>query len=168
MSPNIATNAIGTKSNQVIASAPRDGVMSISLFLYAAVRIELRNIGPKVIHLLFVLNAGKDHFGAWNYPLGVLDVFFESSLIPNNSRILVRVRILEVWSTPGMTAIQSIQFRTDLVLRAWADGVTRQAHVEHHLTLLGVLGPRSPSRNGDGCSRNNYGPWIHRSSQLGW
>src|SRR5262249_25282729 len=69
----------------------REMVMSMSLFLRAAVRSKLRKIGPKVIHLLLVLNAGEDHFCAWNHPLWVLDVFFESSLIPNNSRILICV-----------------------------------------------------------------------------
>ena len=85
MSPNIATNAIGTNSNQVIAGAhaaaqsycrfsardkpyreirSREMAMSMSLFLHAAVRTKLRKIGPKVIHLLFVLNAGEDHFCA--------------------------------------------------------------------------------------------------------
>src|SRR5262249_42249613 len=54
-----------------------------------------------------------------------------------------------------MTAVQAIQFRTDLGLCARADRVTRQAHVEHRLALLGILGKRSPSRNGDSCSRHN-------------
>jgi hypothetical protein len=83
MSPNIATNAIGINSNQVIAgahaaaqsysrlSAPdkpyrkirsREMAMSISLFLHAAVRRKLRKIGSKVIHLLLVRNAREDHF----------------------------------------------------------------------------------------------------------
>src|SRR5215813_10882022 len=51
----------------------RDGAMSMSLFSYAAVRSKLRKIGPKVIHLLLVFNAGEDHFGTWNHPLWVLD-----------------------------------------------------------------------------------------------
>src|SRR5262249_60955608 len=61
------------------------------LFFNAAIRIELREIGPKVIHLLFVLDPGKDHLGARNHALRVLNVSFESSLVPNNSRILVRL-----------------------------------------------------------------------------
>jgi hypothetical protein len=110
MSPNIATNAIGTNSNQVIAGAhvaaqshsfcsgqayrkirSCEMAMSISLFLHATVRRKLRKIGPKVIHLLLVLNAREDHFCAWNHPLWVLDVFSESRLIPNNSRIVICV-----------------------------------------------------------------------------
>jgi hypothetical protein len=43
--------------------------MSIGLFFYAAVRSKLRKIGPKVIYLLLVLNAGENHFGTWNHPL---------------------------------------------------------------------------------------------------
>jgi hypothetical protein len=113
MSPNIATNAMGRNSNQVIADAhaaahsysrfsasgkqcrndplTRDGLMSMSLFLRAAVRSKLRKIGPKVVHLLLVLNAREDHFCAWNLALWVLDVFLERGLIPNNSRILICV-----------------------------------------------------------------------------
>ena len=72
-------------------SITRDGVMSIGLFFYAAVRSKLRKIGPKVIYLLLVLNAGENHFGTWNHPLWVLDIFLESSLIPNNPRILICV-----------------------------------------------------------------------------
>jgi hypothetical protein len=108
MSPNIATNAIGINSNQVIAgahaaaqsysrlSAPdkpyrkirsREMAMSISLFLHAAVRRKLRKIGSKIIHLLLVLNAREDHFCAWNQPLVGSGCIF----IPNNSRILICV-----------------------------------------------------------------------------
>src|SRR5262249_52445051 len=56
---------------------------------------------------------------------------------------------------PRMPAVQAIQFRTDFGLRARADRVTRQAHVEHRLALLSILGKRGPSQNGDSCSRDN-------------
>jgi len=65
--------------------------MSIGLFFYAAVRSKLRKIGPKVIYLLLVLDAGENHFGTWNHPLWVLDVFLEIGLVPNNSRVLICV-----------------------------------------------------------------------------
>src|SRR6266576_3478928 len=60
-------------------------------FFNAAIHIELRDIGPKVFYLLFILDAWEDHFSARYYSLRVRDVFFECGLIPNHPRILVRV-----------------------------------------------------------------------------
>ena len=82
--------------------------MSMVLFFYAAVRSKLRKIDPKVIHLLLILDAGENHFGTWNHPLWVLDIVLESSLIPNNPRILICVLIVEAGSAPRVATIQSV------------------------------------------------------------
>ena len=54
-----------------------------------AVGIELLKVGPKVVDLLIILDAGESHFRARDFSLGILDVFLEGRLIPDDARILL-------------------------------------------------------------------------------
>ena len=123
------------------------------LCLSGPVRVELRDVGPQVVDLLFVLDAGEDHFGARNHALRILDVFLEYFSAPDNSRLLIRVRIVEIRRAAGMPAVQTIEFRTDLVLSAGPDRMTGLANGEDGLALLRVLRQRNLGRCGDNCGR---------------
>ena len=102
----------------------------IGLLFDIAVGIELFEVGPQVADLLFVLDAGEDHFGARDFGLGILDVFFEGRLIPDDARILVGIGILVTRDATGLAAVQAILFGTDLVLCARADAVADQTLLE--------------------------------------
>jgi hypothetical protein len=81
----------------------------------------LFEVGPKVVDLLIVLDAGESHFRARDFSLGILDVFLEGRLIPDDARILVGIGILVIRDATGFAAVQAILCRTDLVLRARTD-----------------------------------------------
>src|ERR1700676_2993512 len=94
-----------------------------SLRLCLAVLVELRNIGPEVVDLFLVLDAGKRHLGAGDLRLGVLDVFLELRLVPGDARILVGVGVGIIRRRAGLAAVEPVQLRADLVLGAFADRV---------------------------------------------
>jgi hypothetical protein len=54
-----------------------------------AVGVELFEVGPKVVDLLIVLDAGENHFRARDFSLGILDVFLECRLIPTMPEFLL-------------------------------------------------------------------------------
>ena len=58
---------------------------SFGLLFDIAVVIELFEVGPKVVDLLIVLDAGENHFRARDFSLGILDVFLERRLIPDDA-----------------------------------------------------------------------------------
>jgi hypothetical protein len=58
-----------------------EGAYSVGLLFDIAVGIELFEVGPKVVDLLIVLDAGESHFRARDFGLGILDVFLEGRLI---------------------------------------------------------------------------------------
>src|SRR6202011_1322508 len=118
-----------------------------SLRLCLAVLVELRNIGPEVVDLFLVLDAGKRHLGAGDLRLGVLDVFLELRLVPGDARILVGVGVGIIRRGAGLAAVEPVQLRADLVLGAFADRVAGQAFVERGLAGRDVL------RKGRGCDR---------------
>lgn len=55
------------------------------LILLAAVGLELRDVGPQVVDLLVVLDAGEDHLGARDHGLRIVDVFLEVRLVPDDA-----------------------------------------------------------------------------------
>ena len=95
-----------------------------------AVGIELFEVGPKVVDLLIVLDAGENHFRARDFSLGILDVLLEGRLIPDDARILVGIGILVIRDATGLAAVQAILCRTDLVLRARADAMADHTFLE--------------------------------------
>src|SRR5580704_15384121 len=128
------------------------------LFLDAAVGIELADIGPQVVDLLLVLDAGKDHLGAGHLGPRVLDVVLEFRLVPDDAGILVGVRIGEIGHAAGMSAVQPVELRADLVLGVVADGMTGQAFVERNLALGHVLRRCRTGRRSNQRGRYNQRP----------
>jgi len=59
---------------------------------------------------------------------GIPDVFLEARFAPDNGRILVGIRIVEVGAR--MAADEAVEFRADLVLRILANGVAQPALFE--------------------------------------
>src|SRR5580700_4826184 len=69
---------------------------SLGLLFDITVGIELFQVGPKVVDLLIVLDAGESHFRARDFGLRIFDVFLEGRLIPDDARILVGIAILVI------------------------------------------------------------------------
>ena len=67
--------------------------------------------------------------------LGILDVFLEGRLIPDDARILVGIGILVIRDATGLAAIQAILCRTDLVLRARTDAMADQTFLKRDFAL---------------------------------
>jgi hypothetical protein len=65
---------------------PQGSDARIQLFFDVAVDVELLEVGPQVVDLLFVLDPGEGFFGAWDFGPGILDVFLEGCLIPDDAR----------------------------------------------------------------------------------
>ena len=82
----------------------KDPFNSFGLLFNIAVGIELFEVGPQVVDLLFVLDAGEDHFSTRDFGLGI-DVFLEGRLIPDDARILVGIRILVIRDAAGLAAV---------------------------------------------------------------
>src|SRR6202043_2966348 len=59
-----------------------------------AVLVELRDVGPEIVDLVLVLDAGEGHLGAGNLCFGVLDVFLELGLVPGDAGVLVGVGVI--------------------------------------------------------------------------
>jgi hypothetical protein len=103
---------------------------SLGLLFDITVGIELFQVGPKVVDLLIVLDAGESHFRARDFGLRIFDVFLEGRLIPDDARILVGIGILVIRDATGLAAVQAILGRTDLVLRARTDAVADHTLLE--------------------------------------
>src|SRR5580698_7464946 len=90
---------------------------SLGLLFDITVGIELFQVGPKVVDLLIVLDAGESHFRARDFGLRIFDVFLEGRLIPDDARILVGIGILVIRDATGLAAVQAIlgRARTDAV-----------------------------------------------------
>src|SRR5262245_16962463 len=98
--------------------------------LRLSILLELRNVGPEVVSLFLVLDAGKYHLGAGNLGVGLLDVFEERLLAPRDAGVLVGIRIGIALGGSGLATVQPVEFWTDLVLGAFADRVASEALVE--------------------------------------
>src|ERR1700733_6795258 len=107
-----------------------------------AVRVVLRHVGPEVVDLFLVLDAGKEHLGTRHLGLRVLDVFLEVGLIPGDAGVLVGFGVIIVRRTARLAPVEPVEFRSDLVLGVLADRVTGQALVEGVLAGVGVLRQR--------------------------
>jgi hypothetical protein len=114
-----------------------------------AVGIELFEVGPKVVDLLIVLDAGENHFRARDFSLGILDVFLEGRLIPDDARILVGIGILVIRDATGLAAVQAILCRTDLVLRAGTDAMADHTFLERDFALGDILRHSCVRRRGN-------------------
>src|SRR5689334_11539774 len=99
--------------------------------LLAAVGLELADIGPQVVDLLVVLDAGEEHLGALNHPARILDIFLELGLAPGDARILVGVAVIVAGGRPRLAAVEAVELRTNAVLGALADLVAGHALLEN-------------------------------------
>src|SRR6202035_3699593 len=111
------------------ATQEKSSVVDASFF-HVAFRIELFEIGPKVIDLLIVLDAGENHFGARNLGFGVFDVFLETGLVPDDAGILVGVGVAEVRNGPRFAPVEPVEFGPDLVGGAFAYRMANRALLE--------------------------------------
>ena len=66
---------------------------------------RIREVGPEVVGLLLVLDAGEHHLGAGDLRLRVLDVFEELILVPGDAGILVGLGIGIPFDGAGLTAV---------------------------------------------------------------
>jgi hypothetical protein len=108
-----------------------------------AVGIELFEVGPKVVDLLIVLDAGENHFRTRDFGLGILDVFIEGRLIPDDARFLVGIGILVIRDATGLAAVQAVLCRTDLVLRTRTDAMADQTFLERSPLAISCAIPAS-------------------------
>jgi hypothetical protein len=101
---------------------------------------------PTGFWLLFVLDAGEYLFGPRNLCLWVLDVFFKSFLIPDDMRVFVRIRVVELGNAAGEPPGKSIEFGTDTVSSARTDFMADSAFLKGNRTLINILRKRQVSR----------------------
>src|SRR3974390_724080 len=97
------------------------GGRRVPLFLGVTLGVQLLDVGPQVVDFLLVLDASEDHFGAGDLGPWILDVFLEVRLVPNDAGILVGAGIVEARNGAGLAAVEAVELRADLVLRAGAD-----------------------------------------------
>src|SRR4051812_10139134 len=158
--------ALQRTAPQELRAALRPGHVCLLGF---AVLVVLREEGPEVVGLLLVLDAGEYHLGARNLCSRILDVILERGLVPGQARILVGIGIGIVRRGAGLASVQSIQFRTDLVLGALTDRMTGQALVERGLAGGNIL--RQRGMRGHGRQRGHrYGrcEFFHGMLVLVW
>ena len=120
-----------------------------------ALGIELLKVCPQVFGLFFVLDTGEHLFGPRNLCFWIFDIFFKSLLIPDDSRIFVRIRVAEIGSAPGGAAVKSVEFGTDAVDSARADFVADGAFLKGDRTVVDVLptAKLAESTSIAGCAR---------------
>jgi hypothetical protein len=109
-------------------------------------RIELLKVCPEVFGLFFVLDAGEYLFGPGNLCLWIFNVSFKRFLIPDETRVFVRIRVVEFGNAAGEPAVKSIEFWTDTVSSARADFVANSAFLKGDRTLINVLRERQVAR----------------------
>ena len=95
------------------------------------------------------LMPAKDHLGAGDLGVRILDVFLEVLLVPDDARILVRVGIVEPAYGAGLAAVEAVEHGADFVLRARADGMARQALLERIFACRRRPAPLRPRGRGD-------------------
>src|SRR4051812_5170071 len=154
--------ACGAAGRRYLDGLTWTGLLGLDL----AVLVELRDVGPEIVDLVFALDAGERHLGAGNLGLRVLDVFLELGLVPGDAGILVGVRIGVALRGAGLAAVEPVQLRPDLVLGAFADGMAGQALVERGLAggEVDVLRQRARGRQSQGGEGNEraQGRFHHR------
>src|SRR5439155_9752212 len=122
-------------------SATRAEPLTTSLRL--AVLVERGDIGPEIVGLLLVLDAGEHHLGAGNLALRILDVFEEHILAPGDAGVLVGVRIGIALHSARLAAVEPVQNGAYLVLGTVADRMAGQAFVERGFAGGSVLRQRA-------------------------
>src|ERR1700736_2042274 len=131
-----------------------------------AVRPELPEVSPQVVDFLLVLDAGKHHLGPGDLGARVLDVILEDALVPGDPGVLVALGVVEALGGAGLAAVEPVEFRPDLVLRALSDGMAREALLERLLAGGDIL-RRSRGRRGRQCDcRQNRS--SHHASPFPW
>src|SRR6266851_5931567 len=100
------------------------------VLLFIAVGSELLEIAPQIRDFLVALDAGKNHLGARNLGARISDVFFEYFLVPGDAGVLVSVAVAEAFNRAGLTTIEPVKDRPDLVGGVLADAMTRRAFSE--------------------------------------
>src|ERR1700730_9386686 len=137
--------------------------------LRLAVLIEGRDVGPEVVGLLLVLDAGQDHLGAGDLSPGVLDVLEELFLVPGDAGILVGVGIGIIRRGAGLAAVEPVELGADLVLGAVADRMAGHAFVERGLAGGGVLRQRGSSGGrGSNDDQRTQNEFFHRKLLAGF
>src|SRR5216684_3304075 len=108
----------------------RSGTSCRHVLLLVAVGSELLEIAPQIRDFLVALDAGKNHLGARNLGTRIFDVFFEDFLVPGDAGVLVSVAVAEAFNRAGLTTIEPVKDRPDLVGGVLADAMTRRAFSE--------------------------------------
>jgi hypothetical protein len=112
------------------------------LFFNFAIGVELLEISPQIDDLLGVGDAGESHFGTRDFGRRAADIIFEGCLVPDNTRVLIGVGIVEACDGAGVTTVETIELGTDFVRGSGSDGVTGQAFIEGALALFRRPAPR--------------------------
>src|SRR6266849_10472283 len=108
----------------------RSGTSCRHVLLFIAVGSELLEIAPQIRDFLVALDAGKNHLGARNLGARIFDVFFERFLVPGDAGVLVSVAVAVAFNRAGLTTIEPVKDRPDLVGGVLADAMTRRAFSE--------------------------------------
>ena len=69
----------------------------------------------EVLSLVLLLDASKNHLGARDKLLGVLQVVKQSLLGPGHSTVLVGISVIEALSLARLAAVQTVEVRALLV-----------------------------------------------------
>jgi hypothetical protein len=98
-----------------------------SYFFTIALGIELLEVSPNILGLLFILDSGKYHFGAWNSRSRIFDVFLKRLFVPCDAGILIGIGVAVIRRTSRVAAVEAVEFGSDTVRRARPGLVTRRA-----------------------------------------
>src|SRR5215203_1376467 len=135
-------------------SKPGDGSNDRPNLLLLTLGVELLEVRPETIDFLVVLDTRECHPGAGNLLHRVLDVFVERIVLPGDAGTLVGLGIVESRIRARGTAIETVERRPKLDLRAFAGIMTGQAPLlERCLAGSHILG-QARSRRGDYKRRN--------------
>lgn len=97
------------------------------------------NLRDQVIAILVLLEATKGHLGAGNVLLGVLKVFKQGLVVPDNALVLVGIGEGVAGGGTGLAAEEAVQVGADLVATVLLDGVALSTTgLEEVGTLLSV------------------------------
>ena len=91
------------------------------LLLYIALGIELLEVSPNILGLLFILDSGKYHFGAWNSRSRIFDVFLKRLFVPCDARILIGIGVAVIRRTSGVAAVEAavrVRYRSSRPVRS--------------------------------------------------
>src|SRR5215213_11056282 len=106
---------------------PGDGSNDRPNLLLLTLGVELLEVRPETIDFLVVLDTRECHPGAGNLLHRVLDVFVEGVVLPGDAGALVGLGIIESGEGAGGAALEAIERRSELDLRAFAGVMAWQA-----------------------------------------